>query len=109
MLQKFFAELRRRVHDLRMADKPNPLEPTDADLDIVTDEARREAGYGPVKRSPAKGIADMEARIVQLTAEKKSLLNQPDFSTNTLDVLNGQLKEAAARLADYQLQAKSLN
>ena len=90
------------------ASAQNPLDPTEVDLQIVEDEA---LGH-PVKRCAHQGVADMQARITQLNAEKKKLLEQMDTRTDLdsqLSTLNSQLREAQDRLAEYELQAQSHN
>ena len=87
-------------------------DPTPADLEMDRDEA---AG-SPLPRAPHVGIADMQARIAELTQRKKNLLDRlqngaaaDDPGWQSLLELNLQLNEARGRLTEYQLQQEGLN
>ena len=95
-----------------MADS-NPLrDPTPADLEMIRDEM---AGK-PLPRPATQGIADMEARIVQLSAQKKNLLDRlqdgaraDDPGWQCIAQLNNDLREATERLGEYKIQSEGLN
>jgi hypothetical protein len=87
--------------------------PTPADLDMVLEAT---AGK-PLPRSPEQGIADMQARLRQLTEEKTSLLEvmegvppaRYNELVSNLNSLNNQIKEAQERLAEYRVQKEGQN
>lgn len=84
------------------------LDPTEADLKLAEDEARREEGLGPLPST----VAELQARIAQLTGEKQKVLAQMDTRTDldaTLATLNSQLREARERLDSVEFQSKSQN
>lgn len=115
LLKKFLAICRRQVNRLRMDDDKS-LDPTDSDIEQVVDAARADCGLPPVARSPEQGVADMQARIKELTADKRRLLNndtllidaRPEFE-NQLHTLNRQLREARQRLGEYRIQLEGRN
>ena len=86
--------------------------PTPADLEMLRDEM---AGK-PCPRKATQGIADMEARITQLSSQKKNLLDRlqggaraDDPGWQRISQLNNDLREAAERLEQYKLQTETLN
>ena len=90
--------------------KKNPYEPTDSDLEQVVDEARKDLGLGPARRTPEKGIKDMDARIRELTALRKKLLDRFEEASTprkqkpiyaALLENKQQLAEARARKREY--------
>jgi hypothetical protein len=99
--------------------KPGPLnfDPSDADIEMVVDAARRATGRPPAARSPERGIADMKARIVQIKLDKRNTLNAllDDLHPNRehlrafLTDLNRELAEAEQRLTEYAAQAAGKN
>jgi hypothetical protein len=93
-----------------MPDQPDNYEPSDAELEMVVDEARQAVGKGPAARPSLKGIADMQARIKLLSEQKGKLLEQLELHPtdvqlgNDLSALNQEFREAQERLAEYQSQ-----
>ncbi len=91
------------------------LEPSDAELEMVVDEARHATGQGPAARSAMQGITAMQARLKLLTEQKNKLLDQMDDNPtdtqlgNELSTLNKELREAQSRLAGYHSQFEGLN
>jgi hypothetical protein len=88
------------------------LEPTDAELRDVTDEARRDVGKPPMKRTPEQGIADMKQRIKDLTELKRKLLEQMEARTgldSDLRTINTDLSVCRQRLAEYEAQLAGKN
>jgi hypothetical protein len=92
----------------------NPFrDPTPVDLEMLRDEM---AGK-PLPRKASEGIADMEARIKQLAASKKAILDHleaggahpGDTRWDTIADLNRWLTEATERLAEYRTQQAGLN
>ena len=89
------------------------FELTPADLEML-----REQQSGKILPRPAAvGVADMAARIKQLTAAKKQILDRlqaaetlpDDAEWDRVAELNRQLKEAEERLASYQHQHEARN
>ena len=113
MLKKIIAALRLCVKSKGVADS-NPIrDPTPADLEMI-----RDANAGkPLPRPAGQGIADMEARITQLSSQKKSILDHIETSGShpndprwdTISDLNRQLKEAEERRHEYRVQQEGLN
>jgi len=93
-----------------MPDQPDNYEPSDAELEMVVDEARKAVGKGPAPRPSERGIADMQARLKLLSEQKEKLLEQLELHPtdaqlgNELTALNKELHEAQERLAEYQTQ-----
>lgn len=89
---------------------PDNLEPSDAELEMVVDEARQKTGLPPAKRPVDKGIADMQARIKLLTAQRMKLLERmgtevfDDKRYAALFEVDKELRQARERLTDYQTQ-----
>ena len=97
-------------------------DPSPVDKEMLGDEMAMEArpgakpGSGPLPRAPHVGIADMQARIAELTQRKKTLLDRlqngaaaDDPGWQSLSELNLQLNEARGRLTEYQTQLEGLN
>ena len=73
----------------------------------------------PLARTPAQGIADMEARIELLTRQIQQVKEQLKLKKTdakfqasakpVLDELVNKLGEAQARLHEYQIQLQGLN
>ena len=89
------------------------FELTPADLEML-----REQQSGKILPRPAAvGVADMAARIKQLTAAKKQILDRlqaaetlpDDAEWDRVAELNRQIKTAEERLAEYRLQQDNLN
>jgi hypothetical protein len=87
-------------------------DPTPADLEMLRDDM---AGQ-PLPRKAVVGIADMQARLQQLTQEKKQLLDRLQDGAaadhpgwDSIAELNRQIQEATDRLAEYQVQQQGLN
>ncbi len=97
-----------------MPDQPDNYEPSDAELEMVVDEARKAVGKGPAPRPSVKGIADMQARLKLLSEQKEKLLEQSALHAadtqfvvavrKDLATVNRELREAQERLAEYQSQ-----
>ena len=93
------------------------FDPSDADIEMVVDDARRAGGLPPAKRSAEQGIADMKARIVQINLDKQNTLaalddpqpGQEKALLDDLQVLKRELAEAEQRLAEYAAQAAGKN
>ena len=92
---------------------PDEFELTPADLEML-----REQQSGKILPRPAAvGVADMAARIKQLTAAKKQILDRlqaaetlpDDAEWDRVAELNRQIQTAEARLAEYNLQQEGLN
>ena len=89
-----------------MPEQPDDYEPTEADLDMVVEEATGK----PVKPANlAAGIASMRQRIAQLEAEKTKLLDRMDEDSDEslkahLASINKDLATARERLAHYEAQ-----
>lgn len=92
--------------------------PSDSDIEQVVDEARAAAGLGPTARTPEQGIKDMDARIRELTVDRKKILNRlafqlkPSLRATLLETLaecNKAIKEARSRKTAYELELKSNN
>jgi hypothetical protein len=98
-----------------MTNQPDNYEPSNTELEMVVDEARKAIGKGPAPRSAAKGVSDMAARIGLLNEQKTKLLKQMELHPSdtqldsTLVAVNSELREAKKRLAEYQTQAKGQN
>ena len=99
--------------DCMLIGDPSPVE-----KEMLADEMAMEArlGSGPLPRCSARGIADMQARIAELTQRKKNLLDRlqngaaaDDPGWQSLLELNLHLNEARGRLTEYQLQQEGLN
>ena len=96
---------------------PPDYDPSDADIEMVVDDARRATGRPPAARSPERGIADMKARVVQINEDKRNTLNallddqHPGRAEllEFLDELNRELAEAQQRLTEYAAQAAGKN
>jgi hypothetical protein len=94
-------------------------EPTETELEQIMDEARRDCGQGPAPRTPAEGIADMNARIEYHTKLRGKLAQwlkrMPDGDKSiaafrqSIAESDRQLAEARDRLREYQLQAQGRN
>ncbi|MDE3084998.1 MAG: hypothetical protein KGJ37_07280 [Verrucomicrobiota bacterium] len=78
----------------------------------------REQMAGKIPPRPAaEGITDMQARITQLTASKKQILDRlqsaeqlpDDAEWDRVAELNRQIAEAETRLQHYQTQQEGLN
>ena len=99
----------------RMSD----YEPSDSDIEQVVDEARAAAGLGPAPRSPEQGIKDMDARIQELTAEKKRILDKLEEGSpapaikaalyDSLGTINNSLEEARQRKSAYETLLRGKN
>ena len=95
------------------------LEPTESDLEQVTDAVRVEMGLPPPAMTPEKGIATMDARITELSQLKRSILDHWAASVpgsvedaafeKEVNSVNLQLREAHARRDEYLTQFKGLN
>ena len=96
---------------------PPDYDPSDADIEMVVDDARRATGRPPAARSPEQGIADMKARIVQINLDKQNTLaalddpppGQEKALLDDLQVLKRELAEAEQRLTEYAAQAAGKN
>jgi hypothetical protein len=97
-----------------MADNDNvqdkyPL--TAADLEMMADFQNG----GPIKRTPAQGIADMQARIKQIKADiykRTTVMSEMEDDADMeagLAQYKKELAEAEARLLEYQLQQQGQN
>ena len=88
-------------------------DPSPVDKEMLFDEMAGKL----LPRCSQRGIADMTARIEQLSTQKKKILdhietdgaNPADERWNTIADLNRQLREATDRLAEYQTQQEGLN
>jgi len=89
-----------------MPEQPDDCEPTEADIDMVVEEATGK----PVKPANlAAGFASMRQRIAQLEAEKTKLLDRMEKNFEAtpkdhLDTLNKDLATARERLVHYEAQ-----
>ena len=89
-----------------MPELPDNYEPTEADLDMVVEEATGK----PVKPTDlAAGIASIRQRIAQLEAEKAKLLDRIDAESGDslkdhLASVNKDLATTRERLAYYEVQ-----
>jgi len=92
-----------------MPEQPDDFEPTEADIDMVIEEATGK----PVKPEDlAAGIASMRQRIAQLEAEKTKLLARMNTATEDaqarlnkhLAEINRDLAAARERLVFYESQ-----
>ena len=89
-----------------MPEQHNDCEPTEADIDMVVEEASGK----PVKPANlADGITSMRQRIAQLEVEKAKLLDRMDegFDESLKDQLasiNKALASGRERLAHYEAQ-----
>lgn len=94
---------------------PDNLEPSDAELEMVVDEARQKTGLPPAKRPADKGITDMQARIKLLTGQRTKLLERmgtevfDDKRYAALSEIDNELREARQRLTEYQTQQGGRN
>ncbi|HUE37662.1 MAG TPA: hypothetical protein VMO20_09745 [Candidatus Acidoferrum sp.] len=94
---------------------PDNFEPSDAELEMVVDEARQKTGQPPANRSPEKGVADMQARLKLLNEQRSKLLDglgTTPFDTQRGEELNRidhEIREARQRLDEYQTQLKGRN
>lgn len=94
-----------------MTGPPDNLEPTEADLDWVVEEATGK----PVKPANlAAGIASMQQRIAQLEVEKTKLLDRMDEDSvaaqkDHLAAVNQDLATARERLTYYEAQLDQQN
>ncbi|HEV2327631.1 MAG TPA: hypothetical protein VGY56_02455 [Verrucomicrobiae bacterium] len=94
---------------------PDDFEPSDAELEMVVDEALQKTGQPPVNRSPEKGIADMQGRLKLLNEQKAKLLKGMGtlpFDTQRgeeLTKIDREIREARQRLGEYQTQLKGRN
>lgn len=97
-----------------MPEQPDDIEPTEADLDLVTEEATGK----PIKpENLAAGIVSLRQRIVQLEAEKTKLLDRMDTATEDsewtlnchLAEINRDIATACERLAHYVSQTGRKN
>ena len=81
--------------------------PTDdewAEADMMADEAHGK----PLKRTPEEGIRDMERRIASTTQRLRNL--HPDAQNPEIELqLIKELREAKARLKEYQIQLDERN
>ena len=84
------------------------FEPSDSDLEQIVDAARKSGGLGPAPRSPEQGIADMDARIRELTELKRRLLDR-EVSDEEITKVNRVLAEARARRLECEPQLKGKN
>lgn len=89
-----------------MPELPDDYKPTEADLDMVIEEATS----NPVKPTNlAAGIVSMRQRIAGLEAEKTQLLDRMDDDssdslTSHLASINQDLARAHERLIHYETQ-----
>lgn len=89
-------------------------EPLPTEIEQIVDEARADVGQGPAKRTPAEGIADMEARIqyhtnlIRQAAATYDLLGREKFDALEAESQH-QINLAKARLREYQLQQQGQN
>lgn len=99
---------------------PEKFEPSDAELEMVVDEARQKAGQPPARRPSEQGIADMQARLKLLYEQKNQLLKRlglippgAEHQIKTMDAeiseVDREIREADQRLAEFQTQFKSRN
>lgn len=86
----------------------DPFEPSNSDLEQVVDASRKAEGLGPAPRSPEQGIADMDARIHELTELKRQFLNR-ETPDEEISKINRQISEACVRRLEYETQLKSRN
>jgi hypothetical protein len=88
-------------------------DPSPVEKEMIRDEM----APSPLRRAPHVGIADMEARIKLLTSQKTNILahieaagaDPEDARWDTIGDINRQLREAADRLAEYNIQQEGLN
>ena len=100
-LKRFFASLRR-------CGKTHRMDPTDSDFEQIVDASRKAEGLGPAPRSPGQGIADMDARIRELTQLKRQFLDR-EVPNEEISKINQQIAEARARRLEYEAQLKGQN
>jgi hypothetical protein len=103
-LKRFFASLHLCGKTRRM----EAFEPSDSDIEQVVDASRKAEGLGPAPRSPGQGIADMDARIHELTELKRQFLNR-EAPDEEISKINRQIAEACARRLEYEAQLKGKN
>jgi len=98
-----------------VADFTNPndpyFDPLPTELEQCQDEARADAGLGPVPRPSNQGIADMQARIQYHTDLLAKLRAQPATEVNLgfIAETQRQLEAAQSRLTQYQTWFDSRN
>ena len=121
MLKKFLAAVGACVKSKTVSQpEPSPFsDPTPAELEMILDETNIAARGRPLARTPAQGVADMQARIEFLTAQiqqvkdqvklKKADVKFQAFATPMLETLARDLTEAQDRLREYQTQLQGLN
>src|SRR6187455_1067063 len=97
-----------------MPEQPDDFEPTEVDIDVVTEEA---TGKPIIPENLAAGITSMRQRIAQLEMLKIQLLDQPGDTAGSRDAdlsrslaaLNSDLAVARERLAHYVAQIGQQN
>jgi hypothetical protein len=104
-LQKLFGAL---AWALMAKRKPN-YDPLPTELEQVVDEARADMGQGPAPRTARQGIADMQARIKYHERLIARLRKNNPTCTDSIAESQRQIREAKARLAEYQVQLDGAN
>lgn len=100
-LKRFFASLRR-------CGKTHRMDPTDSDLEQIVDASRKAEGLGPASRSPEQGLADMNARLRELSELKRRFLDR-EVPDEEISKINQQIAEARARRFEYEAQLRAKN
>ncbi|MGA3266231.1 MAG: hypothetical protein ABSE16_05345 [Verrucomicrobiota bacterium] len=75
----------------------------------MVDEARADMGQGPAPRTARQGIADMQARIKYHESLIARLRKNNPTSADSIADSQRQIREAKARLAEYQVQLDGAN
>jgi len=120
MLKKLLAALRLCVKSKTVSQPEQPFsDPTPAELEMILDATNITEKGRPLARTPAQGVADMQARIELLTPQIQQVEDQLKLKKTdakfqasaqpVLDDLVRDLAEAQSRLRECQTQLKGLN
>jgi exonuclease VII large subunit len=120
MLKKLLAALRLCVKSKSVSQPETPFsDPTPVELEMILDATNIAEKGRPLTRTPAQGVADMQARIEFLNSQIQNVKEQlkikradAKFQAAAQPVLSDlvrDLAEAQNRLHEYQTQLQGLN